>query len=81
MHFFQQYITVFDKFQVCSFSYEKSGCFCFMKYLLKFLLQIKYADKPYSTFIRILTVAIWSSFEFKMFTNMFLEMLKFLEFR
>lgn len=78
--FFQQSITVFDKFLVCSLSYEKSGCFCFMKYLLKFLFQIKYVDKPYSTFIRILTLAIWGSFEFKVFTHTLLEMLKFLEF-
>lgn len=77
--FFHQYITVFDKLLV--WSYEKSGCFCFMKYLLKFVLQIKYVDKPYSTFIRILTLAVWTSFEFKMFTNMLLEMPKFIEFR
>lgn len=81
MHFFQQYITLFDRLLACSLSYEKPACFCFIKYILKFVLQIKYVDKPYSTFIRILTLAIWMSFEFKMFTNILLEMLKILEFR
>lgn len=55
--------------------------FCEASYFFfKFILQNKYADKPHSTFLRVLTLAVWGFSAFKMFTNTLLQMLMSLEF-